>query len=62
MNPVGFTVSKSTKSIEAPAGKPLLHKYGSSILKKCVWNYRAAVGMVSYLQGSTRPEISMAVH
>ena len=30
--------------------------------KKYSWKYRTAVGMLSYLQGNTRPEISMAVH
>ena len=26
------------------------------------WNYRTAIGMLTYLQGTTRPDISMAVH
>ena len=35
--------------------KPLMHKYESSIGRKCVWNYRSEVGMLSYLQGSIWP-------
>ena len=26
------------------------------------WNYRSVIGMLNYLQGSTRPDIAMAVH
>ena len=55
INHVGLEVSTSLKSIETPDRKPLLHKYKSSLGIKCVWNYRAVVSMLSYLQGSTRP-------
>ena len=51
INHVGLTVSKSLKSRDTPAGKQLLHKYKSSLGRKYVWNYRSAVGMLSYLQG-----------
>ena len=43
-------------------GKPLLHKDLSGKPRKEKWNYRTAVGMFTYLQGTSRPEISMAVH
>ena len=56
-NHARLEVSASLKSRETPDGK-----YESSIGIKCVWNCRVAVGMLSYLKGSTRPEISMAVH
>ena len=39
-----------------------MHKYKSSIGRKYVWNYRAAVFMLGYLQVSTQPEISMVVN
>ena len=42
--------------------KSLLNKYESGLRSKCVCNYGAAVVMLIYLQGSTQPEISMAVH
>ena len=53
INYVGLEVSTSLKSRDTPTGKPLLHKDEYSIGSKCVWNYRAAVGMFSYLQGFT---------
>ena len=56
-NDFGLGNSKST-----PVGRPLLHKYLSSKPRKENWNYRTAVGMLTYLQGNSRPEISMAVH
>ena len=62
MNHVELEVSVSLKSIEMPTGKPLLNKYESGIGRKSVWNYKAAVGMLMYIQGSIHPEISISVH
>ena len=45
-----------------PVTKPLLHKDKDAANRVRPWNYRAAIGMLNYLQGSTRPDISMAVH
>ena len=45
-----------------PVGKPLLHKDISGKPRKETWNYRTAVGMMTYLQGNIRTEMSMAVH
>ena len=53
INHVGLEVSATLKAIYTPAVKPLLHKDESSIVRKFVCNYRAAVSMLSYLQGST---------
>ena len=39
-----------------------MHKDLSGLPRKSDWNYRSAVGMLNYLTGSTRPELSMAVH
>ena len=61
-NHVRLTVSASLKAREMPAGKPLMHKDESSLARKCVYNYRSEVGMLIYLQESTQPKISMAVH
>ena len=61
-NHVVLTVFVGIKSRDTSTGKILLHKDESIIGSKCVWNYRAAVYIINYLQGSTRPKISMAVH
>jgi len=45
-----------------PVTKGLLHCDLVGKLRKYKWKYRTAVGMLSYLQNSTRPEIAMAVH
>ena len=53
------TASNTKKS---PVGKPLLNKDLDGKPRKLKWKYRTAVGMLSYLQANTRPEISMATH
>jgi hypothetical protein len=45
-----------------PVAKGLLHCDLAGKPRKYKWKYRMAVGMLSYLQNSTRPEIAMAVH
>ena len=45
-----------------PAVKPLLHKDLKGESRKNNWNYRQAIGMMTYLQATTRPDIAMAVH
>ena len=52
----------ATNTKKTPVGKPVLNKDLSGKPRKLKWNYRTAVGMLSYLQGNTRPEISMATH
>ena len=49
-----LTVSASLNSREKPAVKTLLYKDEYSLGRKYVWNYRALVGMLSYIQGSTQ--------
>ena len=51
-----------TNEKSTPVGKPLLRKDLSGKLRKKTWNYRTAVGMMTYLQGNSRPEMTMAVH
>jgi hypothetical protein len=45
-----------------PVAKGLLHRDLLGKERKLSWKYRTAVGMLSYLQNTSRPEISMAVH
>ena len=45
-----------------PAVKELLHKDSDGPERKHNFNYRQAIGMLTYLQGTTRPDIAMAVH
>ena len=61
INHVGLTVSASLKARETTAGRPFTKKYGYSIGRKCGWNYRKEIGMLSYIHGLTRPEILMDV-
>jgi hypothetical protein len=45
-----------------PVAKGLLHRDLAGKPRKLSWKYRTAVGMLSYLQNMSRPEIAMAVH
>jgi len=49
-------------STSTPVAKGLLHRDLDSKERKYTWKYRTAVGMLSYLQNTSHPEISMAVH
>ena len=51
-----------TNAKSTPVGKPLLHKDLSVKPRKEAWNYWTAVGMLSYLQGNSRPDMPMEVH
>ena len=45
-----------------PAAKELLYKDENGEARKHQFNYRQAIGMLTYLQGTSRPDISMPVH
>ena len=45
-----------------PVGKPLLNKDADGTPRKYDWNYHAAIGMLTYLTRSVRPDISMTVY
>ena len=51
-----------TNAESTPVGKPLLHKYLSVKPCKETWKYFTAVGMMTYLQGNIRPDMSIAMH
>jgi len=57
---IGIEDGDNPKSTHA--SKPLLSKDCDGPACKNVWNYLQAIGMLSYLTGSTRPEMSMTVH
>ena len=44
-----------TNKKSTPVGKPILHKDLSGKPRKETWNYRTAVGMMTYLQGNRSP-------
>ena len=45
-----------------PVGKPLLIKDLDGAPRKYDWSYRGAIGMLTYLTGSVRPDIAMSTH
>ena len=51
-----------TKGRDTPVGKPLLNRDLDGVPRKHPWLYCGAVGMLSYLGNSVRPELQMAVH
>ena len=55
---------KTTKSAtnNTPAGYPLQNKDENGPSRKASWKYRGIIGMLVYLQGTTRPYIAMATH
>ena len=55
-------LSKDTTPKDTPAGKPLLNKDFDGLARSQSWHYRSVIGILSYLQGTSRPDITMAVH
>ena len=53
---------KMTNKRSVPVVGPLLSKDQDGPPRKAEWSYRSVIGMLGYLQGTTRPDISMAVH
>ena len=55
---------KTTKSAtnNTPVGHPLLNKDDNGPPRNTSWNHRGIIGMLEYLQGTTRPGIAMATH
>jgi hypothetical protein len=45
-----------------PATYPLLNKDENGPTRKATWKYRGVIGMLGYLQATSRPDISMATH
>jgi hypothetical protein len=58
---LGIDNGKTNKKL-TPVGKPFLNKDLDGILQKYDWEYQAAIGMLTCLTGSIRPDIAMTVH
>ena len=54
--------SRMTNSRPTPAVTPVLSKDEEGPERKHDWKYRTLTGMLGYLQGTSRPDISMATH
>ena len=54
------TTKKATNN--TPSGYPLLNKDENGHVRKASWKYRDIIGMLGYLQGTTRPDIAMATY
>ena len=50
-----------TQKSSTPLAKPLLHKDLKGKTRVKEWGYRSIIGMLTYLLGMSRPDVSMAV-
>lgn len=57
-----LNIDDKVNSRSTPAIKPVLFKDDDGPPRKTSWNYRQLIGMLTYLQATTRPDIAMAVH
>ena len=55
-------IPHTVKGHSRPSNKIILSRDENGPFWKHYWKYLSVVGMLSYLQGLTLPEISMAVH
>ena len=52
----------TTKTKDNPVIKPLLTKDSEGVGRAHEWNYRSVIGMLNYLEKTSRPDLAMAVH
>ena len=58
---LGFKDDLTGKNVN-PVSKPSLHKDESGPPQKHEWHYRSLIGMLHYLEKTSRPETAYAVH
>ncbi len=58
---LGIADGKTAERL-TPVGKPLFNKDTLGIPWKYDWEYRGAIGILTYLTGSLRPDIAMSMH
>jgi hypothetical protein len=60
---IGFdlTTTKGARG-NTPVAYPFLSKDENGPDRKATWKYRSLIGMLGYLQGTSRPDIAMATH
>ncbi len=58
---LGIVNGKTNKKL-APVRKPLLNKDLQRVPRKYDWEYRGAIGMLTYLTRSVQSDIAMATH
>ena len=60
---IGFDLATTKGARDnVPVCYPLLNKDSDGPIRKAKWKYRSLIGMLCYLQNTTRPDISMATH
>ena len=60
---IGFDLATTKGARDSvPVCYPLLGKDPEVPAKKANWKYRSLIGVLGYLQGTTRPDLSMATH
>ena len=60
---IGFDLATTKGARDSvPICYPLRGKDHEGPSKKANWKYRSLIGMLGYLQGTTRPDVSMATH
>jgi hypothetical protein len=58
---LGIKKGKTNEKL-TPVGKPLLNKDFQGVPRKYDWEYRRAIGVLTYFTGSVQPDIAMATH
>ena len=55
-------ITEEEHAKDSPSLKPVLSKDTGGLERRHTWNYRQAIGMLNYMQSTTRPDIAYAAH